>query len=154
MPVSGRRVWLVLALVLLLWAAAGSFPVPEAEAHTRRASKDNLWLLAMVTCGEARGEPYEGKVAVAAVILNRVDDPKFPNSVAGVVYQPLAFESVANGEIYRGVTRDCIRAARDALNGWDPTNGALYFYNPAKTRNRWILSRPVVRRIGRHVFAR
>lgn len=154
-----RRRWRIggvaVALALLVWAVAGNLPgaTETAEAH-RRAKKDNLRLLAQLVCGEARGEPYEGKVAVAAVILNRVDDKRFPNSVPGVVYQPLAFESVANGEIYRGTTRECIQAARDALNGWDPSYGSLFFFNPAKTRNRFIWSRPQVRRIGGHIFAR
>lgn len=125
----------------------------DVLAH-ETGSKDNLTLLARVTCGEARGEPFEGQVAVAAVILNRVDSKRYPNSVAGVVYQPRAFESVANGEIWRPVSASCWRAARAALNGWDPSYGALFFFAPAKTRNRYIWSRPQVRRIGRHIFAR
>lgn len=153
-----RRHWrcggLALVLAFVLWAAVGSFPAPREAAAATRAKKDNLRLLAQLVCGEARGEPYEGKVAVAAVILNRVDDRRFPNSVAGVVYQKQAFESVANGEIYRGTTRDCVRAARDALNGWDPSYGSVFFFNPAKTRNRFIWSRPQVRRIANHIFAR
>lgn len=154
-----RRRWriggLAMALTILTWAAAGNLPhtIGTAEAHPR-AKKDNLRLLAQLVCGEARGESYEGKVAVAAVILNRVDDKRFPNSVAGVVYQKHAFESVANGEIYRGTTKDCTRAARDALNGWDPSYGSVFFFAPAKTRNRFMWGRPQVRRIGAHIFAR
>lgn len=154
-----RIVGAAIALAVLIWAAAGSLPgfgpvrSPVAEAQ-RRGPVNNLRLLAMAVCGEARGEPYEGKVAVAAVLINRVKSKKFPNTVAGVVYQPLAFESVQNGEIYKAVTPECTRAARDALNGWDPVHGALYFFAPAKTSNRFIWSRPKVRRIGNHIFAR
>ncbi len=154
-----RRRWRIVGMVAVVaflgWVAIGSTPrlTEQAEAH-QRAKKDNLRLLAQLVCGEGRGEPYEGKVAVAAVILNRVDDKRFPKSVAGVVYQKQAFESVTNGEIYRSVTKDCTRAARDALNGWDPSYGSVYFFNPAKTRNRFIWSRQQVRRIGDHIFAK
>lgn len=119
-----------------------------------KAAKDNLHLLAQLVCGEARGEPYEGKVAVAAVILNRTLDKRFPDSVAGVVYQTHAFESVPNGEIYRGTTDECYKAARAALAGQDPSNGSVFFYAPAKTSNKFIWSRPIVRVIGRHNFAK
>lgn len=119
-----------------------------------KAAKDNVTLLSQLVCGEARGEPYEGKVAVAAVILNRTLDKRFPNSVAGVVYQTHAFESVSNGEIYRGTTEECKKAARAALSGWDPTNGSVFFYAPAKTSNAYIWSRPITRKIGRHNFAK
>ncbi|MFO7173186.1 MAG: cell wall hydrolase [Bacillota bacterium] len=143
-----------LGLLVVVGILASGWPGrPEAEGAGRWQA-DNLNLLAQVVCGEARGEPYEGKVAVAAVILNRVDDRRFPNTVAGVVYQPLAFESVANGEIYRGTTQECFRAARDALNGWDPSYGAVFFFAPDKTKNKYIWSRPQVRQIGKHIFAR
>ena len=116
-----------------------------------RAGMDR-YLLARLVHAEAEAEPYSGKVAVAAVILNRVESPKFPNTLAGVVYQPLAFESVANGRIYTNPSSDAIKAAGDAINGWDPTGGALYFWNPSKPVNRWIWSRRIITRIGRHVF--
>jgi len=137
---------------LLLWPAA-TFDGHRVLAESR-AAKDNLHLLAQVVCGEARGEPYEGKVAVAAVILNRTLDNRFPDSVAGVVYQPHAFESVANGEIYKETTEECFKAARAALAGWDPSNGALFFFAPAKTNNAFIWSREQVRTIGKHIFAK
>ncbi|MDB4895092.1 MAG: group intron-encoding maturase [Firmicutes bacterium] len=120
----------------------------------KRAAKDNLHLLAQLVCGEARGEPYEGQVGVAAVILNRTLDRRWPNSVAGVVYQTHAFESVSNGQIYRGTTPQCYKAARAALSGSDPTMGSTFFFAPAKTNNRFIWSRQQVRTIGRHIFAR
>lgn len=143
---------MALGVFTALPARAPLGPAP-AEAQ-RRGNINNLRLLSMIVCGEARGEPYEGKVAVAAVIINRVKSNKFPNSVAGVAYQPLAFEAAANGEIYKAVTPECTRAARDALNGWDPVSGALYFFAPDKTRNKFIWGRPQVRRIGKHIFSR
>lgn len=116
------------------------------------ASSGNLNLLARLVHGEARGEPYKGKVAVAAVVLNRVKSPSFPNTVAGVIYQSGAFDAVSDGQINLSPDSESINAARDALNGWDPTNGCLYYYNPRTATSRWMLSRPVLLRIGNHVF--
>lgn len=109
-------------------------------------------LLAKVISAEARAEPYIGQVAVGAVILNRVESPLFPDTVTGVVYQPDAFTCMTDGNINQPVVESAYRAAQDALNGVDPTGGALYYYNPAKTSNQWIRSRPVVTTIGKHVF--
>lgn len=111
-------------------------------------------LLARAINGEARGEPYIGQVAVGAVILNRTRNPKFPRTVAGVIYQPGAFSAVSDGQINLSPTESSVRAARDALNGWDPSSGAIYYYNPAKTTNKWIWSRPIVKVIGSHYFCR
>jgi N-acetylmuramoyl-L-alanine amidase len=113
----------------------------------------DVYLLAKAVHGEARGEPYVGKVAVAAVILNRVKHPSFPNTIAGVIYQPGAFTVVSDGQINLTPDAESIRAARDALNGWDPSGGAIYYYNPAKSTNQWIFSRPVHIVIGKHRFA-
>lgn len=113
---------------------------------------EETFILASAIHGEARGEPYEGQVAVGAVILNRVDSPQFPNSIAGVVYQRGAFDAVADGQISLTPNETALRAAQDALNGWDPTNGALYYWNPATATSRWIWSVPITTRIGRHVF--
>ena len=110
-------------------------------------------LLSKLVYGEARGETYKGQVAVAAVVLNRVGSSKFPNTVSGVVYQSGAFSCVSNGSINNTPNSSCIRAAKDALNGWDPSGGALYFYNPAGTNDTWIRTRTVVVVIGRHYFA-
>lgn len=121
---------------------------------SRSYYNSNLNLLAHLISAEARGEPYVGQVAVGAVVLNRVRHPSFPNSIPGVIYQPGAFESVSNGQINLPPTVSAINAARDALNGWDPTGGAIYFFNPAKTTNKWIWSRPIVAVIGNHVFAK
>ncbi|HEY8416617.1 MAG TPA: cell wall hydrolase [Limnochordales bacterium] len=116
---------------------------------------EDVELLARVIAAEAQGEPYAGMVAVGAVILNRVRSPQFPNSLSGVIYQPHAFESVSNGLIWRRTpSAEAYRAARDALNGWDPTYGALFFWNPSKPVNPWVWSRQIVVRIGNHVFAR
>ena len=112
----------------------------------------NIELLARVINGEARGEPYEGQVAVGAVVLNRVDHPSFPNSISGVVYQKGAFTAVDDGQINAQMYASSRRAARDALNGWDPTGGAIYYYNPKTATNKWIRTRGVICTIGQHVF--
>lgn len=125
------------------------------SASSRGVSKeDDIRLLAMAINGEARGEPYVGQVAVGAVILNRVKNPSFPNSIAGVIYQPLAFESVDTGEIYKPILPSAYKAARDAMNGWDPTGGALYFWNPATAQSKWIWKLKPTIKIGKHVFAK
>lgn len=111
------------------------------------------YLLAQLIHAEAEAEPYVGKVAVGAVIMNRVVSPLFPNTLAGVMYQPHAFETVSNGRVYNNPNAESLRAARDSISGWDPTGGALYFFNPSKTSNRWIWARTIVLRIGKHVFA-
>ena len=111
------------------------------------------YLLGRLVHGEARGEPYVGKVAVAAVVLNRVKSPSFPNTISGVIYQSGAFDAVSDGQINLTPDEDSLRAARDALNGWDPTGGCLYYYNPATATNGWIWSRTVQLSIGKHNFA-
>ncbi|WZL74424.1 spore cortex-lytic enzyme [Clostridiaceae bacterium 35-E11] len=114
---------------------------------------DDVRLLAAAIHGEARGEPYVGQVAVGAVILNRMRHPSFPNSIAGVVYQPRAFTAVDDGQIYMKPNNESYKAARDALNGWDPTGGAIYYWNPAKATSKWIWTRKVSLKIGKHLFA-
>jgi N-acetylmuramoyl-L-alanine amidase len=115
-------------------------------------SASDVNLLARVISAEARGEPYTGQVAVGAVILNRIDHPSFPNTLAGVIYQPGAFSCLDDGGINAPVQDSAYRAARDAMNGWDPSGGAIYYYNPAKTTNQWIWSRPLITVIGSHRF--
>jgi hypothetical protein len=127
-------------------------PASQAQKSNALASGD-VDMLARLIHAEAQAEPYTGKVAVGAVVLNRTRAPGFPNTVAGVIYQPLAFESVSNGWFYRAAATTSYQAARAAISGWDPTGGAIYFFNPAKTRNRFIWSRKIVLRIGNHVFA-
>ena len=110
-------------------------------------------ILARLVNGEARGEPYIGQVAVAAVVLNRVKHPSFPNTISGVVFQTGAFDAVWDGQFDLEPTADAVRAARDAMNGWDPTGGCIYYYNPSTATNPWIWTRTVQLEIGRHAFA-
>ncbi len=118
------------------------------------ASNSDLNLLAHLVYAEARGEPYSGQVAVAAVVLNRVKSNSFPNTVAGVIYERGAFSVVADGQINLQPNQTAISAARDALNGWDPTYGAIYYFNPNTATNGWIWSRPVTVVIGNHRFCK
>ncbi len=116
-------------------------------------SGSDLYLLAKCVYSEARGEPYEGQVAVAAVVLNRVESPQFPNTIAEVIYQPWAFTAVHDGQINLEPNSTAYSAAKDAMNGWDPTYGCLYYYNPTTATSEWIFSRTTVVTIGKHVFA-
>lgn len=118
------------------------------------SSSSNVNLLARVIYGEARGEPYTGQVAVGAVILNRVKSSKFPNTIAGVVYQNGAFDAVADGQVNLTPDSTAKKAAQDALNGWDPTYGAIYYFNPSTATNKWIWSRPMTVTIGKHRFCK
>ena len=113
----------------------------------------DLYLLARCIYGEARGESYTGQVAVGAVVLNRVRSSQFPNTISGVIYQKGAFTAVDDGQINLTPNQTAINAARDAMNGWDPTYGCLYYYNPATATSSWIFSRQTVTTIGKHVFA-
>ncbi len=123
-------------------------------SSSQSSSSDNKMLLAMVINGEARGESYEGQVAVGAVVLNRVKHSSFPNTIAGVIYQKGAFTAVDDGQINKAVQSTCMNAAQDALNGWDPTGGAIYYYNPKTATSSWIRSRPIIKTIGNHVFCK
>lgn len=143
------------------WAALGFWTAPPSVVSAQTNGgfggyrSDDAYLLAMLIMGEAHGEPYVGKVAVAAVILNRVRSPEFPNTVAGVIYEPDAFESVSNGLIYnQPPDEEALRAAEQALAGWDPSYGSLFFWNPYKPVSPWIWTRTIVTQIGNHVFAR
>lgn len=115
-------------------------------------SSNDIKLVATIVSAEARGEPYSGQVAVAAVILNRVEHPTFPNTLAGVIYQPGAFSCLTDGGVNAPVADSSYKAVRDAINGWDPSGGAIYYYNPEKSTNKWILSRPIITVIGKHRF--
>lgn len=116
-------------------------------------SESEVQLLASIISAESRGEPYEGQVAVGAVIMNRIAHPSFPNTLSGVIYQDGAFSCLYDGGINAAVADSAYQAAREAINGSDPTGGAIYYYNPAKTTNKWIWSRQVVATIGAHRFA-
>lgn len=128
-------------------AADGAGKVPGAN-------NADIQLLARAINGEARGEPYEGQVAVGAVILNRVRSSNFPKTISGVIYQPGAFTAVSDGQINVPIASDSTvyKAARDAMNGWDPTNGCLYYWNPATATSKWIWSRQIIKTIGKHHF--
>jgi N-acetylmuramoyl-L-alanine amidase len=117
------------------------------------ATEENIYLLARIISAEGRGEPYEGQVAIGAVVLNRVEHPSFPDSLAGVIYQPGAFTAITDGQFDQPIAQSSYSAARDAMNGWDPSGGAIYYYNPAKTSNKFIYSREVINVIGNHRFA-
>ena len=115
-------------------------------------SEADFNLLARIISAEARGEPYMGQVAVGAVILNRVEHPSFPNTISGVIYQPGAFSCLYDGQVNAAVSDSAYKAAREAINGSDPSGGAIYYYNPVKSTNKWIFSRPVITVIGAHRF--
>ncbi|MFB1050475.1 spore cortex-lytic enzyme [Paraliobacillus sp. JSM ZJ581] len=115
-------------------------------------SQNDIQLIANAVYGEARGEPYEGQVAVAAVILNRVQSTSFPNTISGVIFEPRAFTAVADGQIWLTPNDTAKKAVVDALNGWDPTGDAIYYFNPNTATSSWIWSRPQIKRIGKHVF--
>jgi len=125
---------------------------PEQVQLPSKYSEQDLQLMANAVYGEARGEPYEGQVAVAAVILNRVEDSEFPNTVSGVIFQPLAFTAVADGQIWLTPNERAKEAVLDALNGWDPTENALYYFNPETATSDWIWGRPQIKTIGKHIF--
>lgn len=115
-------------------------------------SENDIKLMSNAVYGEARGEPYEGQVAVAAVILNRIEDEAFPNTASGVIFEPLAFTAVADGQIWLTPNEQARRAVMDAINGWDPSENALYYFNPVTATSKWIWSRPQIKKIGEHIF--
>lgn len=133
--------------------AALGLPTGQQAGGAGASDNRDLNLLARVIHGEARGEPYVGQVAIGAVVLNRVRDSRFPNTIAGVVYQPGAFDAVYDGQINLEPDTTAYNAARDALNGWDPTYGCVYYYNPATATSSWIWTRKIVLKIGKHNFA-
>lgn len=144
-----------LASDLILAGETLWIPNTEAKPMQNSRGQNDLYLLARLISGEARGESYLGQVAVGAVIMNRLNSKDFPNTIAGNVFKKGEFESVSDGQIWGTVTESALKAAKAAISGQDPTGGALYFYNPAKVRSKtnWIWSRQVTGRIGLHVFA-
>ncbi|MGZ7444470.1 spore cortex-lytic enzyme [Paenibacillus sp. TH7-28] len=123
-----------------------------APSNGMGLSENDLRIMANAVYGESRGEPFEGQVAVAAVILNRVKSPSFPNTVSGVIFQPGAFTAVADGQIWLEPNETARKAVQQALNGWDPTGGCIYYFNPKTATSKWIWSRPQVKTIGEHIF--
>ena len=149
-----------LLILLILLSTICVFFVDNGTTNNASISKSSntseIQLIARAINGEARGEPYEGQVAVGAVILNRVKDSRFPNSIAGVIYEPGAFTAVADGQINVPIKEGStvLKAAQDAMDGWDPTGGCVYYFNPATATNKWIWSRPFVKMIGKHRFCK
>lgn len=131
----------------------GAKTAAKLGLNSSSQSSSDIYLLAKCVHAEARGESYVGQVAVAAVILNRVKSPEFPNTISGVVYQPWAFTAVHDGQINLEPNSTAYQAAKDAMNGWDPTYGCVYYYNPDVATSKWIFSRQIVVTIGKHVFA-
>ena len=121
-------------------------------SNSKGFSANDLKLMANAVYGESRGEPYEGQVAVAAVILNRVKSTSFPNTVSGVIFQPRAFTAIADGQIWLEPNDTAKKAVQAAIDGWDPTNGCLYYFNPETATSAWIWTRPQVKTIGKHIF--
>lgn len=131
-------------------AAATSASLPSVPG----LSKSDMRLMQHVVYGEARGEPFKGEVAIAAVILNRLTDPRFPHTVPGIIYQPGAFTAVADGQVNLQPNAQALKAVVDAIHGMDPSHGAVYYFNPATATSRWIWSRPQICKIGKHIFCR
>lgn len=131
-------------------ATQAAIGINTSAGATTRTNDINL--LARLISAEARGEPYSGQVAVGAVVLNRTKHPSFPHSISGVIYQKDAFTCLSDGQFYTAVADSAYKAARDALNGWDPSGGAIYYFNPSTATNAWIWSRPLIVTIGKHRF--
>lgn len=147
---------LISILFIAIWFFTKKGQSNQITYAASGSNTSDVQLMARAINGEARGEPYEGQVAVGAVIMNRVKDPKFPNTIAGVIYQSGAFTAVADGQINQPIDEGStvVKAARDALNGWDPTGGAIYYFNPSTATNKWIWSRPLIKTIGKHRFCK
>ncbi len=126
----------------------------KASFHPSRVSDNDLKIMANAVYGESRGEPFEGQVAVAAVILNRVKSPTFPDTPSAVIFEPRAFTAVADGQIWLTPNESAMKAVKNALNGWDPTGGCTYYFNPDTATSGWIWTRPQVKKIGKHIFCR
>ena len=144
---------IIISLIVILMI---SMLLPKKEYAEQTSQTSDIQLLARAINGEARGESYEGQVAVGAVILNRVKHSSFPNTIAGVIYEPGAFTAVADGQINHPIAEDStvFKAARDAMNGWDPTNGCVYYFNHNTATNKWIWSKSIVKTIGKHHFCK
>lgn len=140
------------AVIMLLWVVYDYAAVNPTAASLSYQQQVNL--LARAIHAEAEGESYIGKVAVGAVMMNRVNHSEFPNTISGVIYQTGALESVSNGRLTTAAGKESVNAARDAINGWDPTYGALFFWNPYKPVNKWMWTRKITVQYGNHVFAR
>ena len=151
---------ILLVIIFIILSTIFVFIVDSGKVNTVSLAKisntSDIQLMARAINGEARGESYEGQVAVGAVILNRVKDSRFPNSISGVIYQSGAFTAVSDGQINAAISEESTvyKAAQDAMNGWDPTGGCVYYFNPSTATNKWIWSRPLVKTIGKHRFCK
>ena len=134
--------------------AAMGIMTSSGNSNTSSSNSSNVNLLSRLVYSEARGEPYKGQVAVAAVVLNRVAHSSFPNTISGVIYQSGAFDGVSDGQINLTPDSTAKKAAQDAINGWDPTSGCIYYFNPQTATSKWIWSRPQVLTIGKHIFCK
>lgn len=134
--------------------AMGIYSSSNSSSSSSSSNSSNVNLLARLIYGEARGEPYTGQVAVGAVVMNRVKSSSFPNTISGVIYQSGAFDAVRDGQINLSPNSTATKAAQDAINGWDPSYGAVYYFNPSTATNKWIWSRPMTVTIGRHRFCK
>lgn len=150
-----KKTIILIAITLAIFTLI-AFLYPHEEQAQGGSHTSDVQLLARAINGEARGESYEGQVAVGAVILNRVKHSDFPNTIAGVIYQPGAFTAVSDGQIDVPIDPDStvVKAAQDALNGWDPTNGCIYYFNPNTATSKWIWSKTIVKTIGKHHFCK
>ncbi len=150
-----KTIFILLCMTIVLLTTIITIITQNAKAQTGRSASD-VQLIARAVNGEARGEPYEGQVAVAAVILNRVKHSSFPNSISGVIYQPGAFTAVSDGQINVPIAEGStvFKACQDAMNGWDPTGGAIYYFNPDTATSSWIWSRTFIKQIGKHRFCK
>jgi len=135
-------------------AAGNDADNPSRGGLIWNLSQDDVYNLARLVHGEARGESFEGKVAIVAVVLNRLRSDKFGNSVKQIIYEPGAFTAVSDGQFYLEPDQSSYQAVQAALRGWDPTGGAIYYWNPATATNKWVWSRPIIGQIGKHVFAK
>ena len=147
---------IIFIMLYMILVTLGNKNSKQNVSYAVSSHTSDVQLMARAINGEARGEPYEGQVAVGAVILNRVKDSRFPNSISGVIYQSGAFTAVADGQINAPIDEGATvyKAAQDALNGWDPTGGCVYYFNPDTATNSWIWSRPHVITIGKHRFCK
>lgn len=150
-----KKIGIFIITILLIFILV-TFSKENIKYAQQTSQTSDIQLLARAINGEARGESYEGQVAVGAVILNRVKHSAFPNTIAGVIYQPGAFTAVSDGQINHPIAEDSsvYKAARDAMNGWDPTNGCVYYFNPNTATNKWIWSKTIVKTIGKHHFCK
>lgn len=151
------KIIFLVAILVSIGIVLFSLSVLEQNvSYAATSNTSDIQLMARAINGEARGEPYEGQVAVGAVILNRVKSSQFPNTIAGVIYQSGAFTAVSDGQINHPIDEgsSVFKAAQDALNGWDPTNGCTYYFNPSTATNKWIWSKTIVKTIGKHNFCK